>query len=76
MAPAPGAGKPVVERETASSAAQRHQDHHLHTGNQSPGMLALTKAVDLACAKSKGGVASVGVYDTSTSSGQLAFYGA
>ena len=39
-------------------------------------MLALTKAVDLACAKAKGGVASVGVYDTSTSSGQLAFYGA
>ena len=68
MAPAPGAGKPVVERETASSAVVK--------GNQSPGMLALTKAVDLACAKSKGGVASVGVYDTSTSSGQLAFYGA
>ena len=68
MAPAPGAGKPVVERETASSAVIK--------GNQSPGMLALTKAVDLACAKAKGGVASVGVYDTSTSSGQLAFYGA
>ena len=67
MAPAPGAGKPVVERETASSAVIK--------GNQSPGMLALTKAVDLACAKAKGGVASVGVYDTSTS-GQLAFYGA
>jgi len=67
MAPAPNAGKPQVERETASSA--------VINGHQSPGMLALTKAVDLACAKSKGGVASVGVYNTSTSSGQLAFYG-
>ena len=45
-------------------------------GNQAPGMLALSAAVELAVAKSKGGIATVGVYNTSTSSGQLAYYGA
>ena len=69
MAPAAGAGKPEIERETSNSAVVN--------GHQSPGMLSLVTAVDLACAKaSAGGVASVGVYNTSTSSGQLAYYGA
>ena len=45
-------------------------------GKQSPGMLSLVTAVDLAVKKSAGGVASVSVYNTSTSSGQLAYYGA
>lgn len=71
MAPAAGAGSPSIERDTPSSCVVN--------GNQSPGMLALTKAVDTACEKvmgGNGGVASIGVYNTSTSSGQLAFYGA
>jgi (2R)-3-sulfolactate dehydrogenase (NADP+) len=40
-------------------------------------MLALVKAVDLAVTKAKaqGGIATVGVHNTSTSSGQLAYYG-
>jgi len=70
MAPAEGAGKPTVERGWFWQSAA------VVNGNQAPGMLALVKAVDLAVAKSAGGVASVGVYNTSTSSGQLAYYGA
>mmetsp|Transcript_18847 Transcript_18847/g.24460 ORF Transcript_18847/g.24460 Transcript_18847/m.24460 type:complete len:337 (-) Transcript_18847:556-1566(-) len=68
MAPAPGSGTPIIERESATSAQIN--------GMQAPGMLALKTAVDLAVEKSKGGVASIGVYNTSTSSGQLAYYGA
>ncbi|KAJ8602524.1 hypothetical protein CTAYLR_001303 [Chrysophaeum taylorii] len=68
MAPAPGSAAPVVERVTDTSSVLN--------GMQSPGMLALKAAVDIAITKSKGGVATVGVYNTSTSSGQLAWYGA
>jgi hypothetical protein len=69
MAPAAGAGEPIVQSETASTA--------VIDGQQAPGMLALVKAVDLAVAKAKaqGGIATVGVHNTSTSSGQLAYYG-
>lgn len=63
MAPASGAEAPVLERETSNSA--------IVNGRQAPGMLALVKAVDTAIGKAKGGVASVGVYNTSTSSGQV-----
>ena len=67
MAPQPGAGKPVVERETATSAAIN--------ANQAPGMLAAVTASDLAAAKAlENNVAVVSAYNTSTSSGQLAFY--
>ena len=67
MAPQPGAGKPVVERETATSAAIN--------ANQAPGMLAAVTASDLAADKAlKNNVAVVSAYNTSTSSGQLAFY--
>ena len=66
MAPAAGSGAPKIEKETASTATI--------DGNQAPGMLALKTAVDLAVKKSAGGVATVGVYNTSTSSGQLAYY--
>lgn len=68
MAPAPGSEAPKMERETPTSA--------VINGMQAPGMLSLKLAVDVAVAKSKGGVASVGLYNTSTSSGQLAYYGA
>ena len=69
MAPSPGASKPTVERETPTSAVVN--------ANQSPGMLAAVMAADLAVAKvqaSEGPIAIVGAYNTSTSSGQLAFY--
>jgi hypothetical protein len=69
MAPGPGAGKPVVERETSTSAVVN--------GNQAPGMLAAVTAADLAVAKvktSEGPIAIVCTNNTSTSSGQLAFY--
>ena len=67
MAPQPGAGKPVVERETATSAAIN--------ANQAPGMLAAVTASDLAADKAlENNVAVVSAYNTSTSSGQLAFY--
>lgn len=69
MTPAPGAGKPVVERETPTSA--------VINGNQAPGMLAAVTAADLAVAKvkaSEGPIAIVCTNNTSTSSGQLAFY--
>merc|ERR1719243_202156 len=66
MAPQPGAGKPVVERETATSAAIN--------ANQAPGMLAAVTASDLAAAKAlENNVAVVSAYNTSTSSGQLSF---
>jgi ureidoglycolate dehydrogenase (NAD+) len=71
MAPAPGSAKPVVERETPTSA--------VINGNQSPGMLAAVMAADLAVAKLEqdrgiGPISIVCAYNTSTSSGQLAYY--
>ena len=68
MAPSPGASKPTIERETATSAVVN--------ANQSPGMLAAIRAADLAVAKveSAGPIAIVAAHNTSTSSGQLAFY--
>jgi len=68
MAPSPGASKPTVERETATSA--------VINANLSPGMLAAVTAADLAIKKVKeaGPIAIVGAYNTATSSGQLAFY--
>jgi len=68
MKPAPGACKPTIERDTATSAVVN--------GNQSPGMLAASKAAALAVEKVKAGVtiAIVTAYNTSTSSGQLGYY--
>merc|ERR1712087_374045 len=68
MAPAPGRSKPTIERDSAASAVVN--------GNQSPGMLAAVKAAELAADKvlSCGPIAMVTAYNTSTSSGQLAFY--
>jgi LDH2 family malate/lactate/ureidoglycolate dehydrogenase len=72
MAPSPGAKPPAIERDTPSSAVVN--------GNQSPGMLAAVTAADLAADKVLAGGASapaiaiVGAYNTSTSSGQLAYY--
>ena len=69
MAPSPGAGKPVVERESPSSAVVN--------ANQAPGMLAAVTAADLAASKVLDGTSAVSIvssYNTSTSSGQLAFY--
>ena len=68
MAPAPCAAKPTIERESDTSAVVN--------ANQSPGMLAAVKAVDLSVKKVKenGPISIVTSYNTSTSSGQLAFY--
>jgi LDH2 family malate/lactate/ureidoglycolate dehydrogenase len=74
MAPSPEAQKPVVERETASSAVLN--------GRQSPGMLAAITAADLSVQKLRDStndgsgvnIAIVSTYNTSTSSGQLGFY--
>ena len=69
MAPSAGASKPTIERDTPTSAVVN--------ANQSPGMLAAVKAADMAVfkvKKSPGPIAIVGAYNTSTSSGQLAFY--
>lgn len=67
MAPAPNSGKPTVQRETPNSA--------VINGNQAPGMLVAVTAADLAVEKAKSGaIAIVTSYNTSTSSGQLAFY--
>ena len=73
MAPSPNASKPVVERETPTSA--------VINGNQAPGMLAAVMAADLAVSKlekendsNKGPISIVCTHNTSTSSGQLAFY--
>jgi hypothetical protein len=70
MTPAPNASKPVIERETSTSA--------VINGNQAPGMLAAVTAADLAVKKVKASVgpsiAIVCTNNTSTSSGQLAFY--
>ena len=69
MAPAPGTAKPTVERETSTSAVVN--------ANQSPGMLAAVMAADLAVKKvtsQDGPIAIVAAHNTSTSSGQLAYY--
>ena len=69
MAPSEGASKPTLERETLTSAVVN--------ANQSPGMLAAVKAADLAVEKVVSGgstISIVSTYNTSTSSGQLAFY--
>lgn len=69
MAPSPNSSKPTIERDTPTSAAVN--------ANQSPGMLAAVMAADLAVKKAKesaGPIAIVTAYNTSTSSGQLAFY--
>lgn len=71
MAPAPGAKKPTIERDTPSSAVVN--------GNGSPGMLAAVTAADLAADKVTAAadapaIAIVGTHNTSTSSGQLGFY--
>lgn len=69
MKPAPNASKPTIERETPTSA--------VINANQAPGMLAAVKAADLAAKKvlsGAGPIAMVSAYNTSTSSGQLAFY--
>lgn len=60
---APGADKPIIERETPASAAVN--------ARQAPGMLAAVTAADLAADKAEtGGIAIVSAYNTSTSSGQ------
>ena len=67
MAPDSNTGKPSIERETSISA--------VINANQSPGMLAAVTAVDLAIKKTKQNpIAIVSAFNTSTSSGQLAFY--
>lgn len=69
MAPSPDASKPMMERDTPTSAVMN--------GNQAPGMLAAVMAADLAvekCQTSGGAISIVSTYNTSTSSGQLAFY--
>lgn len=70
MAPAPDAGKPQVERETRNSA--------VYNGNQAPGMLAAVmaadKAVELVQADNENVISIVCTYNTSTSSGRLAYY--
>jgi LDH2 family malate/lactate/ureidoglycolate dehydrogenase len=68
MAPSPNAAKPTIERETPTSAVVN--------ANQSPGMLAAVRAADMAVEKvqTNGPISIVSTYNTSTSSGQLAFY--
>jgi LDH2 family malate/lactate/ureidoglycolate dehydrogenase len=68
MRPAPNSGKPAVERDTPTSA--------VINANQAPGMLAAVQAADLAVDKVFKGstIAVVTSYNTSTSSGQLAYY--
>jgi LDH2 family malate/lactate/ureidoglycolate dehydrogenase len=69
MAPSPNAAKPSVERETPTSA--------IINANQSPGMLAAIMAADLAVKKVKDSASPIAIVcsnNTSTSSGQLAFY--
>jgi LDH2 family malate/lactate/ureidoglycolate dehydrogenase len=73
MAPTANSGKPVVERETQNSA--------VINANQAPGMLAAVTAADKAVAllsqttnNNGNAISIVTSYNTSTSSGQLAFY--
>jgi len=69
MAPAPGVSKPVVERETDTSA--------VINGNLTPGMVVAMRAADLAVKKVKDGnqaICIVSSYNSSTSSGQMGYY--
>jgi len=71
MAPSSNyAGKPTIEKETNNSA--------VYNANQSPGMLAAItaadKAIDLLDSNDDNAIAITTSYNTSTSSGQLAFY--
>jgi LDH2 family malate/lactate/ureidoglycolate dehydrogenase len=69
MAPSPGAQKPVIERDTPSSA--------IVNANQSPGMVAAGMAAEIVTNKLKNdgvSIAVVGSHNTCTSSGQMAYY--
>lgn len=69
MAPSANASKPIIERDTPTSAVVN--------ANQAPGMLAAVTAADLASEKVLEGGSTISVvssYNSSTSSGQLAFY--
>jgi Malate/L-lactate dehydrogenase len=70
MQPAPNSGKPFIERSTSNSAVLN--------ANQAPGMLAAVmgadKAIELCQQQPKSTIAVVCTHNTSTSSGQLAFY--
>jgi LDH2 family malate/lactate/ureidoglycolate dehydrogenase len=69
MAPSSDASKPSIERDTPTSAVVN--------ANQAPGMLAAVRAADLATEKVLGGISPISIvssYNSSTSSGQLAFY--
>jgi L-2-hydroxycarboxylate dehydrogenase (NAD+) len=69
MAPAPGAEKPTVEKDTPSTA--------IVNAHQSPGMVAASMAADLAVEKLKSpgvNISVVGAHNTCTSSGQMAYY--
>lgn len=71
MAPAPDSGKPIITRETSNSA--------VIDARQSPGMLAAVTAADLVVQKLNKNnpdtaIAVVCTHNSSTSSGQLAFY--
>lgn len=68
MQPAPHSGKPTIERSTSNSAVLN--------ANQAPGMLAAVMAADKAMELCRAGssVSIVCTHNTSTSSGQLAFY--
>merc|ERR1719203_370074 len=69
MAPSSLASKPIIERDTPTSAVVN--------GNQAPGMLAAVMGADLAAKKvldSSSAISIVSTYNTGTSSGQLAFY--
>jgi hypothetical protein len=69
MKPAENSGKPVLERETGNSA--------VYNANQAPGMLAAVMAADKAVEllhHNNNAISIVSAYNTSTSSGQLAFY--
>lgn len=74
MAPSVHASKPIVERSTDTSA--------VINGNQAPGMLAAVMAADRAVEMlsfsdsdtNNKAISIVSTYNTSTSSGQLAFY--
>lgn len=69
MAPSLDASKPTIERDTPTSAVVN--------ANQAPGMLAAVTAADLAVDKIQSSgmpISIVSSYNSSTSSGQLAFY--
>ncbi|GKY92031.1 hypothetical protein MPSEU_000174700 [Mayamaea pseudoterrestris] len=69
MQPAPNAGKPFVERSTSNSVVLN--------ANQAPGMLAAVMGADKAielCTEQHNTIAVVCTHNSSTSSGQLAFY--